>query len=200
VKFSLPAFIVTVAVVIISGVASFIEGTLTNKKVTMGFLNHGGMWGDLIIMSVVTGLAFPYFVRSRILVLSSLFIALVVTIIAHVQWAKSFRHDGITGHMFPTYETGIWYLDISGAGWMHVLLMAMLLMVILMYAVSPLPVNVLVAVSLLLTAHVFLATVQPGWYCTGELWTWRNFGAPLFVTILIWSIAILKIKLAKGSS
>jgi hypothetical protein len=200
VKFSLVAFIVTVAAVVTSGVVSFMEGTLTRKNVTMGFINHGGMWGDLIIMSVVTGLAFPYFVKSQTFCLSSLVIALAVTIIAHVQWAKSFRRDGVTGHMFPTHKTGIWYLDISGAGRMHLLVMAMLLMVVLMYVVSPMPRNVLVAVSLLLTLHAFIATVQPGWFCTGKLWTWRNFGPPLFVTTLIWSIAVVKMQFAKGSS
>lgn len=199
-KFSLAAFIGTVAVVVISGVASFMEGTLTRKNVTMGFLNHGGMWGDLIIMSVVTGFVFPYLVRSRIYALSALFIAFTVTVIAHILWAKWMQSDAITGHMFPTHETGKWYLDMSGAGWMHVVVMTALLTVVLIYAVSSVPVNVLFAVSLLLTVHVFLATVQPGWYCTGKLWTWRNFGTPLFTTALIWSIAALKIKLAKGSS
>jgi hypothetical protein len=164
----------------------------------MGFLNHGGMWGDLIIMSVATGLAFPYLLRSRGLALSSLVIAVLATIIAHVHWAASMRHDGTTGHMFHTCVSGTWYLDLSRAGWMHVIVMATLLTVALMYAVSPVPVKVVVAVSVLLTAHVCLAMMQPGWYCTGKLWTWLNFAPPLFATGLIWGIAILKVQLARG--
>jgi hypothetical protein len=174
------------------------EGTLTNKNVKIGFLNHGGMWGDLIILSTVNGLAFPYFLKSWILILSALLTALVVTILAHVQWAKWLRIEGTTGHMFPTHKTGEWYLDMSKAGWMHVFVMAALFAAMLMYSLSPLPVKAVVAVSFLLTAHGFLATMQPGWYCTGKLWTWRNVAPPLFATALIWSIAVLKIQFARG--
>lgn len=185
--------------VVISGVVSFLEGIATNKRVTIGFLNHGGMWGDLIIMSAVTGLVFPYLVKNRIYALSTLFIALTITLVAHVLWAKWMRSDGITGHMFPTHETGKWYLDMSGAGWMHVLVMAMLLAVMLMYAVSPLPKDVVIAVSLLVSLHVFLGTTQPSWYVTGKWWTLKGFGPPMVIVALLWIIAALKIQLAKGN-
>lgn len=197
--FSFIAFLVTAAAVVISGVASFMEGTLTNKNVTMGFLNHGGMWGDLIIMSLVNGFVLPYIARSRFVVFAALFVACVVTIITHTKWAEGMRIDGVTGHMFPTHQAGVWYADLSIAGWMHVLVMAILLTVVLMYAVSPTPANVVLTVSLLLTAHVFVGTVQPGWYCTGELWTWINFGPPICATVLIWIVAALKIQHTKGS-
>ena len=199
-KFSFPAFSAIVVAVVISGVVSLFEGTATSKRITIGFLNHGGMWGDFIVMSVVTGLVFPYLVRNRSYVLSALFIALTVTVVAHILWAKWMRSDGITGHIFPTHETGKWYLDMSGAGWMHVLVMAMLLAVMLMYAVSPLPRNVVISASLLLTVHLFLGMVQPSWYTTGELWTWKNFGPALVVTVLVWGIAAFKIQLTKGNS
>jgi hypothetical protein len=158
------------------------------------------MWGDLIIMSVLTGLVFPHLVRGRIYVLSTLFVALAVTVVAHILWAKWMRSDGITGHMFPTNETGKWYLDMSGAGWMHVLVMSMLLTVVLMYAVSPVPKNVVIVGSLLLTMHVFLGMAQPNWHVTGELWTWKNFGPPLVMAALIWGIAVLKVRFAEGGS
>ena len=198
-KFSFAAFSVLVLAVVISGAASFVDGTFTSRRVTMGFLDHGGMWGNLIIMSVAAGVTVPYLVRSRIIALSSLAIALLVTIIAHVHWAASMRHDGSTGHMFHIHQTGTWYLDLSTAGWMHVLVMTMLLTLALMYAVSPVPVKIVLAMSLLLTAHVFLGMVEPAWYCTGKLWTWPNFAPPLLAAGLIWGIAILKLRLARGN-
>src|ERR1035441_3749016 len=187
-KFSFPAFVTTVLLVAASGVVSLLEGTFTSKRVTMGFINHGGMWGDLIILSVMTGLVYPYFVRNRLVILSALFLALAVTILAHIQWANWSRNDGLTGHMFRSHETGIWYAEMSLAGWMHVIVMTVLLSVAFIYAVSSTPLNIVLTVSLLLTVHVFLGTVQPGWYCTGKLWTWRNFGPPLFATGLIWTV------------
>lgn len=197
VRFSSTAFSCTVLAVIISGAISWAEGTLTNKRVTMGFLNHGGMWSDLIVMPVVMGLAVPYFVRNRSLVISLLLFALVVTVIAHILWARWFRADRITGHIFPSHETGTWYLDISTAGWMHVLVMTLLLAAMFMYSLSPLPVEAVVGISLLLTVHMFIATLQPGWYCTGKLWSWTNFGPPILATFAVWSIAMLKILFAR---
>ena len=163
----------------------------------MGFINHGGMWGDLIIMSVVTGLVFPNLISNQICMFSALFVALAVAIIAHVFWAKGMQSEAVTGHMFPSHKTGKWYLDMSGAGWMHVLVTTMLLSIIFMYAVSPMSNYVIDTVSLLLTIHVFIATMQPGWFCTGKLWTWRNIGPPLVGTALIWSIAAWKIQFTR---
>ena len=126
-----------------------------------------------------------------------MFVALTVAIVAHIFWAKGMQSEEVTGHMFPSHKTGKWYLDMSGAGWMHVVVTTMLLAVIFVYAVSPLPKNVIITASLLLTIHVLIAAVQPGWYCTGELWTRKNFDPPLVVAALVWSIAVLKIQLAK---
>src|SRR5215207_7037908 len=98
--FSFPAAIATILPVILSGIVAFLEGTFTSKRVTMGFVNHGGMWGDLFILPVVTGFVYPYFVKSRVIVLSSLSVAIAVTIVAHVLWATWSRNDGLTGHMF----------------------------------------------------------------------------------------------------
>ena len=198
-KFSIAAFASTIAAVVISGLVSLAEGNLTSKRVTMGFVNHGGMWGDLMIMPIVAGFMFPYLVRSPMLVIVSSFLSLAVTLIAHAQWADWFRHDGITGHMFPTHVKGKWYLDLSKAGWMHVLVMTFLTAVVLLYAVSLLPEEVIVTCSLLLTVHFCLSTALPGWYCTGKLWTWRNFGPPLVATGIIWTLAGIKIHaIARG--
>ena len=196
-KFSFPAFLTIILAVTISGMASFLEGTFTNKKITMGFLNHGGMWSDLIILSVVTGLVFPYLLRNQSCVFLSLIIALIITIIAHIQWAKWMQNDAVTGHIFPTHKTGIWYLDISVSGWFHVVVMTVLLGVLLMYVVSPFPQKVVFVVSLLLTVHIFLGMVQPSWYSAGKLWLWKNFSQPLCVVALIWSVAGVKLFLAK---
>jgi hypothetical protein len=196
-KFSVAAFIIVVSLVVISGFASYREGTLMNKKVTMGFLNHGGMWGDLILMSVVSGSIFPYFLWKRALIFFVAVSACAFSIIAHVKWARGFREEGITGHMFPAYKNGTWYKDISNAGWMHVGVMSLLLSGTFMYAASPIPEPVILLVSVLLTAHVFLGTLQPGWFCSGELWRWSTLVPPLFATGLIWIIAMLKIQFSR---
>lgn len=172
---------------------SFVEGTFTNRKVKMGFFNHGGMWSDLIVMSTMAGFASPYFKSSLILILISVVAALVITVIAHIQWADWFRAEGITGHIFPAHESGKWCSDISTAGWMHVFVMTTLLAASFMYALSPAPMHVVVTVAGLLTMHVVIGTIQPSWYCTGVFWAWRYFKQPLFVVLLIWGVAAIKI-------
>ncbi len=196
-NFSFAAFLATIVAVIICGIASLIEGTLTNKKVTIGFLTHGGMWSDLIVMSIVNGLCFPHFVKNKYVIMFSLSMACIITVIAHAKWADYFRTNGITGHMFPTHQDGVWYRDISTSGWGHIGVMVLLLASTIMYTVSPTPPGVVFTVSLLLTLHVFVGTVQPGWHCTGKLWTWTNFAPPLVATGLVWTIGALKIYFTK---
>ena len=83
---------------------------------------------------------------------------------------------------------------------MHVLVMTMLLTIVFLYSVSPLPENFVIIASLLLTVHVFLGMAQPNWYVTRELWTWKTLGPPLFMTALIWVIAVVKIQPARVNS
>ena len=90
-------------------------------------------------------------------------------------------------------------MALTRAGWMHAIVMTMLLTVLFMYLVSPVPVKAITAVSFLLTAHAFLAVAQPGWYCSGKLWAWTTLGPALFLTGLVWGVAMLKIQLASGS-
>src|SRR5436309_791269 len=108
-KFSATATLITIGAVILSGAMSASEGTLTNKRVTLGFLNHGGMWGDIILLSVMAGLVIPHAPKRTELVVVSLLTALALTIPAHAIWGRAFRQNGITGHMFPNHQRGTWY-------------------------------------------------------------------------------------------
>lgn len=195
-KFSFAAFFATVGLVIVSGIASFVEGTLTSRRVTMGFINHAGMWGDLLIMSVVSGFVFPYLSRKQNHLVPALLLALAATALAHFLWWNEMRSSAVTGHMFGSDRRAAWYQAMSIAGWLHVIVMTCLLAILFVYVVSPVPKQTVVAVSLLVTVHVVLATVQPGWYCTGKLWTWQNFVPPLAGAIVIWGIALFKMRLA----
>src|SRR4051794_29776117 len=120
-KFSIVAFSFTVSAVLLSGTVALIEGTLTNRRVMMGFIQHGAMWGDLFIMATLAGVAVPHLNKNPTVVTYCSAIAFTGTIAAHAIWARWFRHEGITGHIFPTYENAVWYRDISWAGWCHVL-------------------------------------------------------------------------------
>lgn len=196
-KFSFAAFFTIAGLVALSAIASLADGTFTNRRVTMGFLYHGGMWGDLILMSVVTGFVFPYFLTNPRFVIPALLISCAVTFLAHVQWAQWMRKDGITGHVFPGHQTGVWYLDLSPAGWIHVVVMAVLLTAFVLYAISATPATVVFIVSILLSVHVLVGSVQPAWYCTGKLWSWPTVSVVLLSLGIIWTTAALKYRVAR---
>ena len=79
------------------------------------------------------------------------------------------------------------------------MLITMLLAIMFIYPISPLPAKVVVTVSILLTGHVMLGMVQPGWqHHKGKLLSWSNCGPALITIALIWGIAIYKLQLRKG--
>lgn len=193
-KFSIAAFAITICFVIAQGLVSLAEGTFTNRRVTMGFVNHGGMWGDLFLLSVVNGLLWPHFINLYIII-PGVIASYIITVFIHWQWEESFRWAGITCHMFPGC---IGYVNstrtrVSRAGALHVIYMTLQITLLIMYIISPIPEATVLLASMLLTAHVFLGTVQPGWYCTRELWTRMNMVPPVICTVLIWLVASVKL-------
>ena len=192
-KFSFHALIVTLCAVVISAVVSCLEGTLTNRRVTMGFLNHAGMWCDLIIMPTLAGLIYPYITGNYISVSLSFSIALISSVIVHALWWKLMQFERITTHIYPTHSTGRWFSDLSAAGWMHIVVMTFLVCLLTLYAISPMPKYVVFSSSILLTIHVFLACIQPGWYCKGEIISAANLIPPSVLGVIIWVVAIWKI-------
>jgi hypothetical protein len=59
------------------------------------------------------------------------------------------------------------------------------------------PVPRILWISGLLTAHVILGQVQPGWYLTGTIWNARTM-VPTFTTVLlIWFVGLYKIRREK---
>ncbi len=192
-EFNRTAFDITVVLVVLSALISALERTFTSRLVTMGFLYHGGMWGDLLILSVVNGYVFPHLTRNTAIVYGSSAVAIVLTLIAHWAWANGMREHHMTGHMFPAHVHGVWYRDLSLSGWMHIVTMTFLLGILLVYIVSPMPRDVVMLTSVLVSIHVVLGTVQPGWYCTGSLLTKANLVPPATAIAITWIVAAAKI-------
>ncbi|MBI2623369.1 MAG: hypothetical protein HYW65_02225 [Candidatus Liptonbacteria bacterium] len=140
-EFSHAAFDLTVALVVISGLMSVLERTFMSRLVTMDFLHHGGMWGDLLILSVVNGYIAPHLTKNSATIYGLSAAAVALTLVAHWAWAKGMREHHITGHMFPAHVYSVWYKDLSLSGWMHVVTMSFLLGILLVYVVSPMPRN-----------------------------------------------------------
>lgn len=197
VSFSWPALIGAATFVLLSGAVAASEGTFTSARVTMGFVNHGGMWGDLLILPFVAAIVvprIPFRTVSPLAVAGTLALACVLTVVAHQQWAAFGATLQVTDHVFPTHATGRWYSDISVAGWMHVAYMAAVIAILLAYCVLPLSPASILIVSALLTVHLPLGEIQPGWYTTGEPLAARNLVPPAVFVSLTWLIAWAKFR------
>src|SRR6185437_16655721 len=99
--------------------------------------------------------------------------------------------------IFPTHSGSIWYQDLSVSGYLHLIYMSVELTIILAYTVIPILVRTIYWVSGLLTAHVILGQVQPSWYATHEIWNVRTVAPTLGAVLLIWTVALFKIRRAK---
>lgn len=177
------------------------DGTFVNEKkaqwkVDMPFVAHGGMWADLIIVPVICGLIWNYMQAPLQTAVACIAGALTATIVMHAAWGADKR---TTGHMWPNHRNRCWWLDLSTAGWMHVLYMWVVLSLLFMYAVSPpAPASITWAVGILLTIFTPLAVILP---CRVAKHQWFN-GIAIFNTIVIlaatWVITVIKLaKLAK---
>lgn len=189
--FSIPAACSVAGVVVISGIAAGIDGTFTSRTVRMGFASHWGMWSDLVLLPIVVGLILPVINPSPIAAGAACAAAGTITIVAHKIWADWFRAAAITGHLFRN-QSGRLMRDLSVAGWLHVAVMTGVLAVALLYAVTPCPWRVTWIVSVLLTVHVVVSAVQPGWHCTRVMWSRRNVLPPLSFAAAIWLLALWK--------
>ncbi len=192
-KFSIAACVATIVFVAMQAFISFVEGTFAkNRWITMGFINHGGMWGDLLLLPVVNGFLWPYLtIKGELLPISvMMFVNCVITVLIHWKWADWLRESETRGHMFNANSVTSFTL----AGWLHVFYMTIQLTLLMLYVLSVIPPQVVWIISSVLTAHVFLGTVQPGWYCTGKVWTMGNIIPPTVCTALIWLIGVLKLR------
>ena len=203
------AWVVTVAAVALSGAVAAIEGNFQRgARLDMGFVDHGGMWGDLVLLSAANALVIPHVAAAASLLPRSAasaapgtfahilcFVAgFALSVLAHRRWYRGERGGRPwREHMWPTRPHGTWVRDLSAAGWLHLLYMSGQLAIVLAYAITPMPAPAVWAVSGLLSVHVPLGLLQPARAVTGR---W-NAGAsrPMLAGVLlaIWFVAAIKL-------
>jgi hypothetical protein len=198
VEWSWLAWSVSVAAVIASGAVAWLEGNWIRRPgLTMGFANHGGMWGDLVLLPVANAAIVPH-LTAGIWLPVALSLATLASVVVHVYW---YRGDsaGTRGarahapeHMWPTRSQGTWHGDLSWAGWLHVLYVAAELTLLTGFLVHVTPPPAAVIVCAIFTIHVPLGLLQPRWYVSGRIASFRE--QPLLLPCLsaLWLLAALK--------
>lgn len=179
----------------ISGLVAFWEGTFTSKVVRLGFMDHGGMWSDLLLLPTSTAILWPLLTRNAAAWCACIVIAAVVTLLAHRYWYRSSLVDGVSSHMFSLCNSGRWYAVPTVSGWMHVVVMLTYVTIFLLYVISPIVPRITVVTSCFLTVHIALSMIQPAWHCNHNLRKVRIWIFPVLFMLAVWAMGGIKIQL-----
>jgi hypothetical protein len=188
---SWPAWLISVAAVAGSGAVAAMEGHWGRARgLDIGFGAHGGMWSDALLLSALNALVVPWVGFG-----SWLFWALAAgaggSVALHAWWHGG-HGAGFREHMWPARPTGRWYADLSWAGWCHVVYVAFEVALLVAYVATPMPVSVVLAVTLLLTAHVPLGVLLPPWSAARRIYREDVWQAALAI-VAVWAVAAAKV-------
>src|SRR5918993_737429 len=161
-------WLASVGAVLVCGAVAAREGHWRRRPgLEMGFADHGGMWGDLLLLPVVNAVAVPWIEPGGWL-LGPFAPGTVITVALHMVWHGG-TQDGVRDHMWPSRPTGRWAGDLSWAGWLHVLYVSGEMSLLAAWALSPAPRDVVLMVIAILSLHAPLGMLQPSWFATGRL-------------------------------
>ena len=190
-EWSWPAWLISVAAVAASGAVAALEGHWSRARgLDIGFGTHGGMWSDALLLSALNALVVPWVGFGRWL-FWTLAVGAAGTVALHAWWHGG-HGAGLREHMWPARPTGRWYADLSWAGWCHVVYVAFEVALLVAYVATPMPASVVVAVSLLLTAHVPLGVLLPPWSAARRIYREDVWQTTLAI-VAVWAVAAAKV-------
>ena len=190
VEWSWPAYGLSAVAVIVSGALAWAEGNWRKRPgLAMGFADHGGMWSDLVLLSMANAVIAPHLSvgwwRAAALLAST-----VPALAVHAYW---YSPRGGGDHMWPAHVHGVWWRDLSWAGWAHVVYVMGELTLLAGFAIHPVPSDVAIFVAAIFTIHVPIGLLQPRWFLTGHIATVQE--QPLLAPLLLalWAVTGVKI-------
>jgi hypothetical protein len=194
IDFSGIGWAISVLAVVISAALAWAQGCFVkHPRLDMGFVNHGGMWGDLVLLPIANAVIVPY-LSFGIWIAVAFAIGLALSAWVHVHWYRGDRPGSHScEHMWPSRPHRSWWRDLSWAGWAHVFYVAGELAVLMGFLLFPMPDEAIVVVTVIFTLHVPLGLLQPRWFLTGEIAGPRK--QPLLLPLLatLWIVSFVKI-------
>jgi hypothetical protein len=158
----------------------------------MGFANHGGMWGDLMLLPIANAVIVPGLTIGRWIAVA-LILSTIASVWVHHYWYRGHRVTHSAEHMWPRRRSGACFRDLSWAGWLHVVYVIGQLTILIGFLLHPLPRAVVLLVAAVFTVHLFLGLLQPRWFVSGQIATLRQ--QPLLAPLLaaLWAVVIAKL-------
>lgn len=191
--FSWTAWLISVIAVVVSGAIAASEGNWRRRPgLEMGFVNHGGMWGDLVLLPIANAAIVPH-IDVDIWLALAVAVCGVASAWVHIHWYRGQTVTHSREHMWPSRPHGVWWRDLSWSGWAHVLYVIGELSVLVGFLIYAMPDEVIAVVAIIFTLHVPLGLLQPRWFLTGQIATPRQ--QPLLLPLLatLWVVAFIKL-------
>lgn len=192
-EWSWTAYGLSVAAVVVSGAAAWREGSWTRRPgLDLGFANHGGMWGDLLLLPIANAVIVPH-LTAGVWLAGAAALAAMASIAVHVHWYRGNAASHACEHMWPARPHGSWHRDLSMAGWLHVIYVAGELTLLIGFLLHPVPRDVVLLVAGIFTVHVPIGLLQPRYFVTRRIATLRE--QPLLGPCLLalWTVTFLKL-------
>jgi hypothetical protein len=202
VEWNWPTWLISVSAVFVSGVLAWSEGNWRrHHELGMGFANHGGMWSDLVLLSMANAVIVPHLTIDW-WIAGALIVAAIASVWTHIHWYRPLSPAGdetdvVTrsrgDHMWPSHGRGSWWRDLSWAGWAHVLYVTCELTLLIGFALHDAPPDAVLLVAAIFTIHVPIGLLQPRWFLTGHIATVQE--QPLLAPLLlaVWGVTLIKL-------
>ncbi len=192
-EWSWTTWIVSVVAVVVSGGIAWVEGNWKLRPgLGMGFVNHGGMWGDLVLLPIANAAIVPFLSFGPWIATAAL-AATIASVAVHIHWGGRGKGRRSGDHMWPSHDRGSWWSDLSWAGWAHVIYVIGELTLLLGFAVHAMPGSVVLLVAAIFTVHVPLGLLQPRHFLTGRVATLREQPLLGVLVMVLWAAVALKI-------
>ena len=191
-EWSWTTWLVSVAAVMISAATAWREGCWVRRSgLDMGFANHGGMWGDLLLLPIANAVIVPHLTLGPWLA-GVVPTAALASAWAHHHWYRGASSSHSPEHMWPCRVHGTWARDLSWAGWLHVGYVCGELTLLGGFLIHPMPDLVVLIVAAVFTIRVPIGLLQPRWFLTRRIATLRQ--QPLLLPSLaaLWIAALVK--------
>jgi hypothetical protein len=150
----------------LEGAVSSSEGTFLRRQwrhMHMAFVNNWAIcYGDGLIFPVINALVVPRLIMKWNYIVSALVGGLIVSYLTHLSWWNKPEN---LGHVFADWDRSKgdpddWFKDLTKAGWIHFVFMALQTAVILLYIISPMPWNIVAIVAALFFATLTIINLQ----------------------------------------
>ena len=192
-EWSWTTWLVSVAAVVVSGATAWCEGCWVRRPgLDLGFANHGGMWGDLLLLPIANAVIVPQLTWGPWL-LAIVPLAAAASAWVHHHWYRGASPVHSPEHLWPCRPHGTWVRDLSWAGWLHLLYVMGELTLLGGFLIHRMPDLVVLIVAAIFTIHVPIGLLQPRWFVTRRVATLRQ--QPLLLPCLaaLWIVAAVKL-------